>query len=128
MRPLIMTILLPGLLALAACTLRGTTESVTDATQNVTVSTSGRTWFTEDGLVRDDQKINAFVAINFDRLKQDLARGEGEYLNSFATLLNIPGERRAEFGSLMQARYGSLVPSVSTTPAELVAALDRVLL
>ena len=35
----------------SGCTLKGTTDEITDTTSNVTVSTSGRTWFTEDGVL-----------------------------------------------------------------------------
>ena len=106
-----------------ACTLRGTTESVTDTTNNITVSTSGKTWFSPDGLVRDDQKVNAFATLNFDNLRQDMAKGEGEYLVSFSNLLGVPADRRASFFAFAQERYP--VVGVSTTAGEFIARLDR---
>jgi hypothetical protein len=110
---------------LAACTFRGTTDSVTDTTQNVTVSTSGRTWFTIDGVIRNDQRVNAFVAINFENLKQNMAQGHGEYLTSLSSLMQIREDRKAEFYSLVQSRYPRLVAAQSTTPAEMIASLNR---
>ena len=62
-------------LSLSAC-------SITETINNILSSTSGRSWFTEDGLVKTDQKVNAFMAFNFENLKQDMARGQGEYLDS----------------------------------------------
>ena len=106
-----------------ACTLRGTTESETDTTNNITVSTSGRTWFTPDGLVRDDQKVNAFATLNFENLRQDMARGEGEYLVSFSNLLGVQPDRRAAFFAFAQDRYP--IVGVSTTAGEFIARLDR---
>jgi Protein of unknown function (DUF3015) len=110
---------------LAACTFRGTTDSVTDTTQNVTVSTSGRTWFTIDGVIRNDQRVNAFVAINFENLKQNMAQGHGEYLTSLSSLMQIREDRKADFYSLVQSRYPQLVAAQSTTPAEMIASLNR---
>ena len=34
----------------AGCTFTGTTEAIFDATSDITVSTSGRIWWSEDGL------------------------------------------------------------------------------
>ena len=55
-------------LSLSAC-------SITETINNFLSSTSGRSWFTEDGLVKEDQKVNAFMAFNFENLKQDMAHG-----------------------------------------------------
>ncbi|HZS11701.1 MAG TPA: DUF3015 family protein [Nitrospirales bacterium] len=118
-------IALCGGLAFSACTLRGTTDSVTDSVRNVTVSTSGRTWFTEDGLVRNDQKVSAFVTLNFENLKQDMARGDGEYLSALTTLMQVRDDKRAEFFGYVQSNYPAWISSQQTTPAELLVALNR---
>lgn len=112
---------------LPACTLKGTTEQISDTTQNTTVSTSGRSWFTEDGLVRKGEEVNAFTAFNFDNLKQDMALGHGEYLTSLGTLLGIPQEHRANFFALAQGQYPALVRAGEATPTEFLLALDRTL-
>jgi len=120
--------LLPPLLALAllpACTTKGTIKATTDPTTDILSSTSGRSWFTEDGLVREDARITAFIAINFENLKQDMAQGRGEYLASFGALLGVPSERRAEFGRLTREKYGEIYATAGTTPDEMLAALAR---
>ena len=71
--------------------------SITETINNILSSTSGRSWFTEDGLVKTDQRVNAFVAFNFENLKQDMARGQGEYLDSLSALMEIPTDRRPSF-------------------------------
>ena len=68
-------------LTMTAC---GTTESVSGTTQNTTESTSGKTRFMPGGTI--EQKVHAFASMNFDNLKQDMARGHGEYLASLGTL------------------------------------------
>jgi hypothetical protein len=100
--------------------------SVTETIKDVLSSTTPGDWFTGDGLLKGDQKVNAFVAFNFENLKQDMARGHGEYLTSLSTLLGIAQDRRGAFFAYAQSRY----PSVNTSgsgPSDLVAlfAQDR---
>jgi len=110
-------------LTLPACTTKGTIKATTDPTTDILSSTSGRAWFTEDGLVKDEFKVEAFTTLNFDNLKQDMAQGQGEYLTSLGSLLGVPENRRATFFQLAREKYPQLVPTDRTTPAELVAAL-----
>lgn len=114
-----------ALLALSACTLRATTDEITDTTQNTTVSTSGRSWFTDDGLVRQGEHVNAFAALNYDNLTHDMAFGGGEYLASLGTLLGVPGNQRAAFFQLAQSHYTTFAQSENATPGNLMAGLDR---
>jgi Protein of unknown function (DUF3015) len=102
-------------LSLSAC-------SITETINNILSSTSGRSWFTEDGLVKTDQKVNAFMAFNFENLKQDMARGQGEYLDSLSTLMEIPQDRRASFYAHAQSRY-PFVMEHHSSPQETLALL-----
>jgi hypothetical protein len=116
-----------GLLALSACTLRATSNEITDTTQNTTVSTSGRSWFTNDGLVRQGERINAFASLNFENLTTDMASGGGEYLASLGTLMGVPDDQRTAFFQLAQGQYTSLIHSGAASPANLLSGLDRAL-
>jgi hypothetical protein len=109
--------------AMSACT--SPTGTVKDSF-DVTSSTTGRSWFTEDGIVRDDSKALAFTTLNFTVVKQNMAQGHGEYLASLATLLGIPADRQARFAALVQGRYPTLVRSDHSTPAQLVASLNGI--
>ena len=111
--------------ALSACTLKGTVKATTDPTTDILSSTSGKSWFTEDGLVKDESKAIAFVDLNFDNLKQDAARGQGEYLVSLGTLLGVKSDDQPQFVSFTQARYPILFPSDRTVPSETLAAFTR---
>ena len=118
-RPKYTLMLLPcaaGLvLSLSAC-------SITETINNILSSTSGRSWFTEDGLVKEDQKVNAFMAFNFENIKQDMANGEGEYLTSLSTLMGVPQDRRASFYAHAQSRY-PFVMEHHSNPQETLALL-----
>lgn len=87
--------------------------------------TSGTSGCTNDGLVKNDQKVIVFASANFDNLKQDMAQGQGEYLSSLATLMAIPTEHQREFFALTQGKYASLVKSETTTPDEMLVALNQ---
>ena len=113
-------------LAVSACTFKGTTKATTDMTSDVTATTSGKSWF-EGGLVKKDQEVNAFAHLNFDNLKQDMAKGRGEYLASLGSLMGVTPAYQNEFFALTQAHYTTLVRSEQTTPAEMLVAINQIL-
>ena len=96
--------------------------STTETINNILSSTSPGDWFTGDGLLKADQKVNAFVALNFENVKQDMARGQGEYLASLSTLMGIPQGRRAQFFAYAQSRY-PLVVARGNGPQDVIALL-----
>jgi hypothetical protein len=114
------------MLLASGCTLKGTVKQITDTTSNVTGTTSGRTWFTEEGIVKPDFKVTAFVALNAENLRHDMASGQGEYLSSVSNLLNVPENRQAEFFTLIQARYPAFAAMDFTATQQVVAALRDV--
>ena len=104
---------------LMGCTLKGTTNEITDTTSNVTGTTSGKSWFTGDGLVKHDQKIELFAQVNSENLMRDLAWGQGEYIASLASLLGVPEDRQDHFTAMMQTRANSLLALQEVTPTEM---------
>ncbi len=130
MRTLTRTLLLPITLgtltiSLPACTVKATLDTTSDGITNFLSSTSGKTWFTEDGLVRDDLKVEAFVWMNAENLKQDMARGNGEYLSSLGTLMNVSPDRQTEFLTFVQDRYPILAGTDQPNPLAILAALKQ---
>ncbi len=111
--------------SLGGCTVKATLKTTTDGFVNVLSSTSGKSWWNEDGLVRKEERLNAFVALNYENLKQDMARGQGEYVATLSNLLSVPEARRAEFSALTRDRYEVLVIDEGTSPAGMLAALER---
>jgi hypothetical protein len=103
--------------ALSAC-------SVTETVKEILSSTTPGDSFTADGLLKADKKVNVFVAVNFENLKQDMAQGHGEYLTSLSALLGVPQNRQEAFFAYAQSRY----PFVNTSgsgPSDLVALLAQ---
>lgn len=106
------------------CTVKATTKTTSDGVMNFLSSTSGKSWWTEDGLVAPHLKAQAFVAMNGENLAQDMARGEGEYLASLGSLLGVAPEHEAAFQARAQEQYRVLVSAGPTTPDALIAALQ----
>jgi hypothetical protein len=92
-------------MTLSACTVTETVGKVIGSTSDFLSSTTPSSWFTGDGVLKADQKVIAFVAFNFENVKQDIAKGHGEYLTSLSTLLGVPQDRREAFFSYAQSRY-----------------------
>ena len=105
------------------CTITGTINEILDTTTNVTVSTSGRTWWNEDGLLKSEHKAIAFAAYNQSNLEQDLANGQGEYLASLSALLGVSERGRSVFATGAQARFQFLMHVDDATRLQVLRAL-----
>ncbi|MGF1614652.1 MAG: DUF3015 family protein [Gammaproteobacteria bacterium] len=100
-----------------------TTETVantSEATVEFTSSTSPR-----DSTSAAEQKVYAFTTVNFERIREDMARGGGEYLASLASLMGIPEAGQPAFFALTKERFPGLLSSDELTPRELVARLEQ---
>ncbi|HEX5545128.1 MAG TPA: DUF3015 family protein [Nitrospira sp.] len=107
--PLILAGVVAALLSSTGCTTKATIDQITDTTSNITGTTSGAAWWSEDGQIKPDFKATAFVTFNQANLSQDLAAGGGEYLGSVSRLLGIPTDRQPPFFSAAQANYAQMI-------------------
>src|SRR5690242_21889186 len=55
-----------------------------------------------------------------DLIKQDMAKGRGEFLDSLSTLMEIPPDQRASFYAHAQSRYPFVVERQSSAQETLV--------
>jgi len=67
-----------------------------------------------------NEKVDTFVADNMDNLARDIARGQGEYVNTLALLMEIPNAKRAAFRSHLQAHFSDIYTSDQITYPEVV--------
>ncbi|MFZ1746372.1 MAG: DUF3015 family protein [Nitrospirales bacterium] len=93
----------------SGCTIKATLDTTTDATSEFLSSTSGKSWWTEDGLVKHGEHARAFVVTNHDTLLQEIAQGHGEYVQAFGTILGVSSHHQAHFQELIQNKYPVLV-------------------
>jgi Protein of unknown function (DUF3015) len=120
-----MTGMIVLLLMSTGCTLKATLNETTDTTSNITGTTSGRTWWNEDGLLNPEHKAIAFATYNEANLEQDLARGQGEYLTSLGTLLGVAQEAQRAFQAAAQDRFSQLRPADQQMPLAQLRALSQ---
>ena len=92
-------------LNLAAC---NTTKATIDTTVNFFSSTTPNGLFTDDGLVKQEQKINLFAGVAYENLRQEAAAGSGQYVTSLASLYGVPEAQHAAFGMILQQRHAEL--------------------
>lgn len=121
----LLTCITPILLFTSGCSLKATINETTDTTSNVTGTTSGRTWFNEDGLLHPEHKLTAFTALNQTNVEQDLARGQGEYATSLATLLGVPDDQQAAFHAKAQEAFETLIASEHAAKIQQLQTLAR---
>jgi hypothetical protein len=107
-------------LVVSAC---NTSKATVDTFAKFTSSTSPGEMFDADGYVKQSQKARLFAAVAFENLEQDIARGNGEYLTSLATLLKIPAGKQDEFRAHSQSNYSLLFAPDIRTAERLLATL-----
>ena len=86
---------------------------------------SGTSGCTNDGQFWAEHKVNAFAALNFENLTQDMAQGHGEHLTSLATLMGVPADQQPAFFAMTQEKYASLVKTGDTSPVAMIKALNE---
>ncbi|NJM12751.1 MAG: DUF3015 family protein [Synechococcaceae cyanobacterium SM1_2_3] len=103
-------------LSVGACTI------VTDPSSGSSASSAGSS---SAGFMNRQQQITEFARANLERLKKDMAAGQGEYLASLATLMGVEPQRQPEFFAFAQNKFTTLFPNDQTTADDLLAALNR---
>ncbi len=67
-----------------------------------------------------NKKVDTFVADNMDNLARDIARGQGEYVNTLAVLMEVPDTKKASFRSQLQAHFSDIYTSDKVTHSDVV--------
>lgn len=103
-------------LGLGACTV------VTDPSSGSSATTGGSGGA---AFMSRPQQTAEFARVNLERLRSDMAAGQGEYLGALATLLDIEPGQRPTFFAFTRDKFTVLFPDERTTAAEMLATLDR---
>lgn len=86
--------------------------------------TSGTSNCEKPASFSSNQKLQEFVADNMDNLARDIARGNGEYLNTLAVLAGVPEGSRADFYSRLQANFSSIYTSEKVTHVDVLKNIE----
>src|SRR5262249_24319621 len=106
-------------LCLSSCTV------VTDPTKASSDLTSSTSPGGSSTTLRDEEKARAFAVVNFERLKKDMAAGQGEHLAAFSVLLHVPPEQQSAFFAFAQEKFSIVYPSEQVNADDMMMALSR---
>lgn len=70
--------------------------------------------------VKLEQAREEFVAVNYENLSEDMARGEGEYVQALAALFGCAHEARPAFADLTRQHYPALMSEAGGEASALV--------
>ncbi|MEW5733643.1 MAG: DUF3015 family protein [Thermodesulfobacteriota bacterium] len=74
-----------------------------------------------------NEKVKVFVADNMDNLASDIARGQGEYVETLAVLMDVPENGRPEFRSKLKNHFPEIYPDASVTADQVTANIQALL-
>ena len=95
---------------------------VTDPSSGSSASTGGPS---NTALMDRHQQVAEFANANLERLRNDMAVGQGEYLASLAVLLDIDVDHQPAFFALTRDQFTRLFPNEHPRATEMLAALDQ---
>lgn len=89
--------------------------------------TSGTSGCTQNGVVRSNWKTAMFIDSNMNKLARDMSSGEGETLESLASLLGMDESIRPVFYRTSQEHFVEIFPSENVSSTEVMYYLKKVL-
>ena len=66
------------------------------------------------------EQLQKFVASNMDSVAKDIARGNGESLDTLAELMQVPVEKRDTFNTQLQQNFDRIFTSAQVTETEVI--------
>lgn len=119
------TILFEGQKGVAPQVLAVTTNG-TSGNQTFGIS-SGTLGCTQDGVIKPPAEVRMLLLSNLDNLARDVARGEGETVQSLAQLMAIEESDKKHFFATLQANFGRIFPNAKVTADEVFVAMRAVM-
>jgi hypothetical protein len=86
--------------------------------------TTGTLGYQEGAAIGMNEDVTEFVAQNMDGLATDIARGEGEYLDTLASIMQV--EDKTLFGSKMKENFRSIYTSYGLSAEEVAENIFKV--
>ena len=74
-----------------------------------------------------NEQLNKFVADNMDNLVKDAAMGQGEYVDTLAELMNVPGSKRVEFSQMLQENFSNIFTEGSVSHVEVIENISHLM-
>ena len=107
---------------------QGGVQVLASTTNGTGIQTFGITTGTSNcnpaGLTKLEMEREEFAEKNYPTLVKEMAMGEGENLETLASLYGCSQDSHADFGSLVQDNFSNIVKSDSTTSQEMLSSLN----
>ena len=107
---------------------QGGVQVLASTTNGTGIQTFGITTGTSNcnpaGLTKLEKEREEFAEKNYPTLVKEMAMGEGENLETLASLYGCSQDSHADFGSLVQENFSNIVKSDSTTSQEMLSSLN----
>ena len=81
----------------------------------------------DNGVVSLPSGVAQFTGDNLDKLARDMATGNGETLNSLATLMEVDAQDKPVFFSATKTHFAHIFPTEEVTAEEVLINLNQVL-
>jgi hypothetical protein len=85
--------------------------------------TSGTLGCEQPEKVASNERLIEFATANLDTLARDIARGQGESLDTMAELMEIPDNQRLTFDHTLQTNFDQIFTDGNVTSAQVI---DRI--
>ena len=82
--------------------------------------TSGTSNCDKPASFASNAKLNKFVAENMDNLATDMAQGSGEYLETLATLMEVPQAEKSALYARLQQNFARIYTSASVSATDIL--------
>ncbi len=96
--------------SLVSSAIRSTTNTFLPNTFSMTFGTSG---CTKHSIVKNESEQMYFVESNLEQLSLEMAKGDGEYLRSFAAMMGCT-DSYSQFSTSVQKRYSEIFIDAAT--------------
>lgn len=88
---------------------------------------SGTSECSQPAKIVKNERLNEFVVANVDNLAKDIAKGNGESLDTLAELINLPSHNRPALYQRLQANFARIFPSEKVEAAQVIDNLVTVI-
>ena len=71
-----------------------------------------------------NEKLNSFVADNMDNLAKDVAMGQGEYIDTLAEIMDVPGTEKIKFSQMLQENFSNIFTDGSVSHVDVIENIE----
>jgi Protein of unknown function (DUF3015) len=97
---------------------------INQLTSNTSSMTTGTSGCDTDAVIKAEYAPQIFLAWNMDNVSEEMAKGDGQYLHSLASLMGCDPSAYGEFASMTHEKYGELMGH-GATHMEVLSNLKR---